>query len=168
MMQGLNPSYGLLACAATLVAFGAPSKDRTRAVLAGLLILIGWGLWVCSYGPNSPAGLLYRLGVKDIEHSDVWAMVDALTSTAILAMAYHTRWGWGLWGAIVCQIVMHGANRYGGLPYPAYLTALDALFLAQLAILFSVGGRGCADTLSAICRHGRHVLRSPRSTPGEA
>ena len=164
--MGLNPSFGLLACAAVLVACCARKDERTPAMVSGLAILITWGLYVSAWSDVSPAGVLMLTGIE-VEHVDAWALTDLVLSVVIIATAFDREWGWMLWSLIIAQIAMHVQYQRGAWDWAAYEIGLDATFLAQLAVLFWLGGRGVGDLLSNPGGHVRNVFRAARSAQAQ-
>jgi hypothetical protein len=142
--------FGVLAVGGAFFAAHAPSGERGAALGVSLILLAVWAVYVMPWvwEPASIAGVLYRLGVTSITHMHVAIAVDALASMAVLTIGAMHKWAWGIWGCFIFMLCDHATADIFGVPYYPYSRALDAAFLAQLAILYMLGGRGVFDNLS--------------------
>lgn len=135
-------------------------------MLAGLGLLVSWGLFVSAWADVSPAGVLLMAHIE-VDHATLWSITDLVLSVFILGLAFDRWWGWALWSLLVAQIAMHVQYQSGGWDWAAYEKGLDATFLAQLAVLFWLGGKGVVDHLSDIRDHVRNVFRATRSAQAQ-
>jgi len=55
---------------------------------------------------------------------------------------------------------MHALAWLNGFQYVEYETVLDACLVVQIAVLFVVGGDGCADRLFGLRDSLRHMVRA--------
>lgn len=147
--------YGLLSAAAVCMTAGAPRDERLPAFSAGLVILAGWGLFVLSWTDYAPAL------ITGLDPIDIWAFTDLMSAAAILYIARGRWWSSALWGLFCAQTILHCAHSYAGMLFAPYSTALDVLFLGQIAVLFLVGGAGCVDRLFDWYDNARDVRRPP-------
>lgn len=138
---------GLLLLGAVFFAAFAPKDQRGDAVAASLVLLFVWILYVASWTSWSPAAFLRSLTGMSVKSPDVWMYTDALAGGAVVLVAFQRWWGWALWASFVGMFVTHVAKSVGLLGFGPYSDILDGLFLAQVALLYLIGGRGVGDRL---------------------
>lgn len=156
--------YGLLTVLAVFASAGvSPKRDRVPAFWSGMIILAGWGLWTLSMRTEyGPAFWLYEIGVE-IDPVEIWGLTDFISSAAILMLARGRWWSAAIWGLLSAQVILHCCYLYAGMEFAPYATALDFLYLGQLAVLFSIGGAGSVDWISDWYGRARHVPRKARA-----
>jgi len=153
-------TFGLL-CVAALVAAAHSREDRAFAKVAGWTMLGNWMLFVMPwvYNPLSLAHLVNMAGLP-VSHEDMWALTD-LTSIFIVGYAgRHVWWAPIIWSLHMSMLAMLSVAWANSLEYIQYSAVLDVCLIVQLAVLFLVGGEGCADRLSDCWRSVRGMGRT--------
>lgn len=160
--------YGLLTVLAVFASAGVmPKRDRIPAFWSGVILLAGWGLWTLSMRTSyGPAFWLYEIGVE-VDPVEIWSLTDLISSAAILMLARGRWWSAAIWGLLCAQVVLHCCHLYAGMSFAPYATALDFLYLGQLAVLFSIGGRGCVDRLFDWYDNARNVSGKARAAQAQ-
>lgn len=146
-------TFGLL-CVAALVVAAHSREDRAFAKVAGWTVLGNWALFVMPwvYNPLSIAHLLKVAGLP-IGHEDAWALTDLASIFIIGYAGRHVWWSPIIWSLHMSMLAMLSVAWANSLEYIQYSAVLDACLIVQLAVLFLVGGEGCADHLSSLwCR----------------
>ncbi len=139
-MDGLNALFGVALLIAGLAAIAAPRHVGA----AWCLIASTWVVTVlCFDESTSPLFGLARLGIY-LSMADLSSIMDGLTAVAIINMS-RENWAVQLYAALFGQALLHAGYQYAGLPYLVYNPLLDALFLAQLAVIINAGGKGLAN-----------------------
>lgn len=159
-------TFGLL-CVAALVVASCSREDRRCIVTAASVILANWALFVLPwvYNPLSPAHLLKVIGLP-ATHEDMWALADLASLLTIAIQGRDTWWAPMIWSAYLATLTMHAVAWATALQYVDYSAVLDASLIVQLAVIFLMGGSGCADLVSR-CRRWFHDLGSgPRLVAG--
>lgn len=155
--------FGGMCVAAIIATYLArlPAEERGCAVTAAWVLAGNWLLFACAwiYAPLSPAFLLYGVGIK-VKQEDMWALVDLLSLIVVAVRTRHIWWGPLLWTPYLVTLCMHAVAWGAALEYIEYRAVLDAALLIQLAVLFTLGGGGCADRLSDMWGGLRGVVRS--------
>lgn len=154
MMPSL-PFAVLLLAAVLCSSFGG-----RRAFAIGMVIAADWVLYNApwwGYDPATAIGLRY---------TDGWAVVDLLALIAVLSIAQWRWWGFAIAGILLVQIWIY-ALIDAGVAFTPASKALDALFLAQLTVLFMAGGRGCGGCLLHLWTIFHRLLRVPGRSPCE-
>jgi hypothetical protein len=145
-------TFGVM-CVAALVVATFAREQRGFAVFAGSVILLNWALfvtpWVCN--ELSLAHLLKLVGAP-ATHEDMWALTDLLSMTALVVVGRNIWWSAILWSVYFAMLAMHAVAYINDLQYVEYKGVLNAGLIVQLAVLFVVGGDGCADYLSRCWR----------------
>lgn len=151
-------------CVAAVVVSHFAHDGRDCVVFASRVLLVNWLLfasyWI--YAPLSPAFMAYGAGQAmgldlPVKHEDMWAIADLASMIAVAVRCRHVWWGPMLWSVYMVTLCMHAVAWANGLEYLEYKAVLDASLVMQLAILFMLGGGGCADYLSAVWRRFRRV-----------
>lgn len=145
-----------------VMAFLAPKRDRRDAVAISLLLFASWVSFVLSWTDYAPSLAIERVGLS-MADVDVWALVDALAASCIIALAWDRWWGWSLWGLLIAQLVGHSLYQFGSVAFAPYSAALDALFLAQVAVFILLGGGGLGDLVSRVRSAARRHSFSPQA-----
>lgn len=145
----VNVIYGILALLMIAAAFGAPSEDRRRAVAVSVLLFANWVCFVLAWTDYKPKLVFAAVGMP-LTNIDMWALLDALAASCIIAVAYDRWWGLALWGMLVAQLAGHSLYQGGLVAYAPYSAALDALFLAQVAVFLLLGGGGIVNLVARI------------------
>lgn len=150
--------YAVLLFASVLLA----SCAGKRAFAVGMVITAVWVSYNAAWWwPSaSPAALAYLAGVE-MTHAEAWALTDLLAVIVIIPASGYRWWGFALAGVLLMQMVAYALIEAGAAFAPSSIV-LDALFLAQLAVLFMVGGKH-RDRLLLSLRGILHRLR--RSIP---
>lgn len=170
---------GLLVSASLFFALHAPACERGAAFRVSLVMATVWLVYAMPWihEPYSVAGILYRHGYHEIQYTDISVAEDAIGSMLVLVFARQHRWAWGIWACFMLMLCAHVANEGARLLLPTaadgsgYTRVLDAAFLAQLAILFMLGGRGvcirCSDFVARMRRLRRlRFVRASQASPG--
>lgn len=142
--------FGTVCAAAVVVAHMArlAPEERDCLVFAAWVLLGNWLTfsmpWV--YAPASPAFIAYSLGLH-VSNLDMWALAD-LASLLLVAIKCRNAW-WSplLWVPYLITLTMHSIAWCNQLEYIDYRAVLDASLVMQLAVIFTLGGGGCADIL---------------------
>jgi len=152
--------FGVLCVLAIAVAHCA-REERDCVVFTAWVLALNWLLfasyWI--YAPSSPAFLLYAIGIQ-VKHEDMWALADLVS---LVAVGWHCRnlwWSPLLWCVYLVTLVMHVIAWANSLQYTDYIEVLDAALIIQLAVIFMLGGGGCADLLSNCWTRLRGVGRT--------
>jgi len=150
-------TFGLL-CVAALVVAAHSREDHAFAKVAGWTVLGNWALFVMPwvYNPLSIAHLLKIAGLP-VVHEDAWALTDL---ASIFIIGYAGRYVWWspiIWSLHMSMLAMLSVAWANSLEYIQYSAVLDACLIVQLAVLFLVGGEGCADRLSDCWRDIRRM-----------
>lgn len=143
--------FGMACVAAVAVAYAArlATEERECVVFAAWVLLGNWLTfsmpWI--YAPASPAFIVYSFGLH-VRNIDMWAFAD-LACLALVAIKCHRAW-WSplLWIPYLITLTMHSIAWCNGLEYIDYRAVLDASLVMQLAVIFTLGGGGCADRMS--------------------
>lgn len=151
-------TFGAL-CLLSVIAAACAREQRRCAVLAAMVILANWVLFVMPwvYNPASPAHLLKVAGYPS-SHENMWALADLVSLCAIGWFCRDRLWAGILIGQYLGMLAMLAVAQVNGLQYVDYSMALDAALTVQLAVIFTLGGGGVSDRLSAGWRRGRSVL----------
>lgn len=134
---------------------------------AAWTLAINWLLfssfWI--YAPLSPAFLVYgageQLGIEiAVRHEDMWALADLMSLVAVSIRCRNAWWSPLLWVPYLITLTMHTIAWCNGLEYIDYRAVLDASLVIQLAVIFTLGGGGCADRMSDLWGGFRSVVQS--------
>lgn len=154
-------AYGLALLLTCAVAICAPPPDRAPAVLSGLLITTSWALY---NAPWHGWGIAKSTGMS---FPDAWSLEDTLIAAALVAtyLAHRRKWVWAIIGLMGYQVVNYQIFAWYGKPsWNAVEGSLDLAFVAQLAIIATVGGEGVGDVLDRCLGHlRRHVCHPTRA-----
>lgn len=152
--------FASLVSAAVAVAYGA-RKERDCVTFTAWVIAANWLQfampWI--YAPLSPAFIAYDMGFN-ARTEDAWAVADLLSLIAVGWKCRDVWWSPILWSVYLVTLAMHAVARYNHLMYEDYEPVLNAALAIQLAVIFSIGGGGCAEFLSDCCRRIRDVGRT--------
>lgn len=151
-----------LVIAACVCAACAQPRDRQPAVSVMNGLSIVWALYLLSFTPYPPAALFWGIGIP-LTGEHLWALIDAVLATTVLAAAWHRWWGWVVFAMLTLQQCFHAAYDVNWISFPQLSTALDLSFLVQLACFFVIGGSGVVDRLSRLVRLRGRVLHSAGS-----
>jgi hypothetical protein len=143
-------AFFFVMCVAAICVAYCAKEERDCVTFTAWALAANWVLFVTPwiYAPVSPAFLAYDLGFP-ARTEDAWAAMDLI---CLVAVGWKTRdlwWSPYLWGAYLIVLAMHAVARFNGLIYEDYEAVLDAALVIQLAVIFSLGGGGCADRLSS-------------------
>lgn len=129
-----------------------------RAFATSVVIAADWVLFNAPYwgfSPGTAVGLRY---------TDTWALTDLAALVAVLYIAQWRWWGFAIAGLLLSQIWIYALIDAGAAFAPLSIL-LDALFIAQMAVLFMVGGRHCGNSLLHIWSVLSRVLRTSLWSP---
>jgi hypothetical protein len=150
-----------VACALAIWVASCAREERDCVLFTAGVLAVNWLLfasyWI--YAPASPAFLLYAMGVQ-VRHEDTWALVDLASLVAVGWRCRNVWWSPILWSVYLVTLTMHVIARANDLMYLDYDEVLDAALIIQLAVIFMLGGGGCADRLSDCWRGVRGMGRS--------
>lgn len=155
--------FGIMCAAAVAVAHMArlATEERDCVVFAAWVLLGNWLLfstpWI--HAPLAPAFIAYELGIP-ASNSDMWAFADLASLLAVLIRCRNAWWSPLLWVPYLITLTMHSIAWCNGLEYIDYRAVLDASLVMQLAVIFTLGGGGCADRLSDLWGGFRGLVRS--------
>lgn len=150
-------TFGALCVAAVLV--GALSTNDRRCLFTAALVILGDWLLFSMWWIYAPASLPYvaeGVGLY-IRHIDAWAMIDTCALVCLIGCCWRVWWGPLLWAPTLVNLVMYAVAYANDLEYIAYQSVLDASLSVQLAVVFLIGGPGCADRVSRRWRVYRMV-----------
>lgn len=133
-----------------------------RAFAAGMAITAGWVLYNAAWWDYSPAALT---GLGSV---DIWCVTTVVLSTFILTIGWRQWWSYAMWGVFCAQMTLHCAYQFNALDWTPYSKALDALFLALLAVLYAVGGPTIVDRMLDYYHRCRDGFHSAGPTPSKA
>lgn len=153
-------TFGLL-CVAALVVAAHSREDRAFAKMAGWTVLVNWALFVMPwvYNPLSLAHLAKIAGLP-VRHEDMWALTDLASIFIVGYAGRHVWWAPIIWSLHMSMLAMLSVAWANSLEYIQYSAVLDVCLIVQLAVLFLVGGEGCADRLSDCWRSIRGMGRA--------
>lgn len=124
-------------------------EERDCLALASWVLFGNWLLfsmpWI--YAPASPAFIAYAWGLE-VSNKDMWAFADLVSLVLVAIKCRHAWWSPLLWIPYLITLTMHSIAWCNGLEYIDYRAVLDASLVVQLAVIFTLGGGGCADRLS--------------------
>lgn len=155
--------FGVACVAAVAVAYAArlTTEERDCVVFAAWVLSGNWLAfampWV--YAPASPAFIVSSLWIY-VHNSDMWAFADLASLLLVAIKCRHAWWSPLLWVPYLITLTMHSIAWCNGLEYIDYRAVLDASLVMQLAVIFTLGGGGCADRLSDLWGGFRGVVRS--------
>lgn len=142
--------FGIVCAAAVAVAHMArlATEERDCVVFAAWVLLGNWMAfsmpWI--YAPASPAFVAYSLGLR-AGNVDMWALFDLISLLLVAIKCRNAWWSPLLWIPYLITLTMHSIAWCNGLEYIDYRAVLDASLVMQLAVIFTLGGGGCADIL---------------------
>lgn len=143
--------FGIMCAVAIAVAYAArlATEERDCAVFAAWVLLGNWLAfsmpWI--YAPASPAFIASSLGIY-MPNIDMWALADLASLVAVSVRCRNAWWSPLLWVPYLITLTMHTIAWCNQLEYIDYRAVLDASLVMQLAVIFTLGGGGCADRLS--------------------
>ncbi len=140
-----------LVISACVCAACAQPRDREPAISVMNGLSSVWALYLLSFTPYPPAALFWAIGIP-LTGEHLWALIDAVLATVVVAAAWHRWWGWVIFAMLTLQQCFHAAYDIGAISFQQLSTALDLSFLVQLACFFVIGGSGAIDRLSRLVR----------------
>lgn len=156
-------TFGLM-CAVALVVAACSREDRRIATVAALVVLVNWLLFAMPWIDNdlSLAHLAKMIGMP-AKHEDAWALMDLLSLVIVAWVGRSVWWSPMVWTVYLATLAMHAVAWANGLQYEEYATVLDACLVVQIAVLFVVGGDGCAAYLSDVRDSVYDLVRTTRT-----
>lgn len=151
-----------VACVAAVGVSHFAREGRRCATTAAWVILVNWLLfvWPWVHAPSSPAFIVSEYGPYT-RQEDMWALTDLLSLVAIVWVCRGHWWSPAIWISYLCTLTVFAMAFLQGIEYTEYSVFLDAALVVQLAVIFTIGGPGCADYLSHRWHRLRGVVRSP-------
>lgn len=120
-------------------------------MFAAWVLAVNWLLfsmpWI--HAPLAPAFLAYEYGFT-FSNKDMWAVADVIALIAVMTKCRHAWWSPLLWVPYLITLTMHAIAWCNGLEYIEYRAVLDASLVMQLAVIFMLGGGGCADRVFGV------------------
>lgn len=147
-------TFGSLCTIAFLVALCA-KNDRACLTKAAGAILLGWLLFSMPW-IYAPASYAFLIGAP-ARQEDGWALFDLIGMVFVVLSCWSVWWGPLLWIPYLITLTMYAVASANHLEYNQYETVLDASLSVQLAVIFLIGGPGCADRLLDCWRSVRGV-----------
>jgi len=147
-------TFGALCTIAFLVAMCA-KDDRACLTKAAGAILLGWLLFSMPW-IYAPASYAFLIGAP-ARQEDGWALFDLAGLIVVTLCCWRVWWGPLLWSPYLITLSMYAVAYANHLEYEDYETVLDASLSVQLAVIFLIGGPGCADRLLDCWRSVRGV-----------
>lgn len=130
------------------IAVAACSRhDRPCAVKVAGILAINWLLFSLPW-IYAPASYAFLVGIP-ARQEDGWALFDLLSMMSVIVVCWRVWWAPVIWSIYLVMLSMHAVAWANGLEYIDYAAVLDAGVAVQLAVIFMVGGPGCADRLLA-------------------
>lgn len=152
--------FGVLCVASILIGAFARQDSRTLAVSGGV-IAGNWLLfsmpWI--YAPASFAFVVNAAGVS-CSQLDGWAIIELCALITLVGVCWRVWWGPMLWAPSLINLTMYAVAYANHLEYVEYQNVLDASLSVQLAVIFVLGGPGCADRVLRCWRVCRLVCAS--------
>lgn len=137
-----------VACVLAMWVASCAREERDCILFTAGALAVNWLLfasfWI--YAPLSPAFLLYDVGIQ-VKHEDMWAITDLASLVAVGWRCRNVWWSPILWSVYLVTLTMHVIAWANDLMYLDYDEVLDAALIIQLAVIFMLGGGGCADRL---------------------
>ncbi len=157
-----------VACVTAIAVAYHAREDRDLTIMVALIIAVNWLLfampWI--YAPASIAFIAYDFGLP-ARQEDGWATVDMISLMIVAWRARDAWWSPLIWSIYLVMLAMHAIAWANGLQYVEYKYVLNAALIIQLAVIFMLGGGGCADRLLSIRADLRRMVRASlaRSQP---
>jgi hypothetical protein len=166
---GLTTACGVLAAAGAFCAWCSGDRGGPSLRSFAVPFFAAWVLFASSWTQWSAASLLVQAGYP-ARSIDLWAVTDAVLGMLLVfagVVAVGEGRGVGLLGALWASYAVQGClhvayDPAGWIGWPAYEAGLNGLFLAQVALLLMIGGRGAANRILGGCRRlsGLWLLRA--------
>lgn len=150
-------SFGV-ACGLAIAVAWLSQADRRCLATSASVIGGNWLLfsmpWI--YAPASFAFVAHGFGIKASQLTG-WSIIELCTLICLIGCCWRVWWGPLLWAPTLVNLVMYAVAYANDLEYIAYQSVLDASLSVQLAVVFLIGGPGCADRVSRRWRVYRMV-----------
>lgn len=134
-----------------------------RTFATSAVIGADWVIFNAAWWDISPAALSSSMGAE-FSHTDIWALTDLAAMVAVVCIAPYRLWSFAIAGFLLLQIGIYGLLD-AGTPWSMVTVVLDALFLAQLAVLSGKGGRRCGNSLRSVWAAFSSLLLGPHRAP---
>ncbi len=134
-------------CLSSIAVAACSRHDRSCAVKVACIITLNWLLFAMPW-IYAPASYAFLVGAP-ARQEDGWALFDLLSMMAVINVCWRVWWAPVIWSIYLVMLSMHAVAWANGLEYLDYAAVLDAGVAVQLAVIFMVGGPGCADRLLA-------------------
>lgn len=141
-------TFGIL-CLLSIAVAGCARHDRACAVKVASIIAANW--LACSMPwidrDLSYSAIMHAWGLP-AKQTDGFALFDMLALMGATRVCWRAWWAPVIWSIYLIGLTMHALAWSAGLQYVDYAAVLDAGLAVQLAVIFMVGGPGCADRVS--------------------
>lgn len=121
--------------------------DRPCLVKVAYILAANWLAFSMPW-IYAPASYAFLLGAP-ARQEDGWALFDLLSMVGVITVCWRVWWAPVIWSIYLIMLTMHVVAWANGLEYVEYAAVLDTGVAVQLAVVFMVGGPGCADRLLA-------------------
>jgi hypothetical protein len=150
-----------MACVIAIAVACYAREDRDLTILVALAVAANWLLfampWI--YAPASLAFIAYDFGIP-ARQEDGWAVIDLLSLMIVAWRGRDAWWSPIIWSSYLVTLAMHAIAWANGLQYVEYKYVLNAALIIQLAVIFMLGGGGCADRLLSVRADLRRMVRA--------
>ncbi|MEH3121159.1 MAG: hypothetical protein PGN16_04130 [Sphingomonas phyllosphaerae] len=150
-------TFGLV-CLLSIAVASCARHDRACAVKVACILSVNWLLFNMPWF-YPPASYAYLVGYP-ARQEDGWALFDLVSLMFAVWACLRVWWAPVIWATYLNMLAMHAVAYTFSLQYVDYAAVLDAGLAVQLAVIFMVGGPGCADRLSACWDRIRFVGRA--------
>lgn len=155
-------TFGIL-CALSIAVAACARRDRSCATKVAGIIAANW--LACSMPwidrDLSYSAIVHAWGLPG-KQTDGFALFDLLAMAAAIQVCWRVWWAPVIWSVYLIDLTMHALAWSAGLQHVDYASVLDAGLAVQLAVIFMVGGPGCADRLSDCWVRVRSMGRAAR------
>lgn len=157
-----------VSCVTAIAVACCAREDRDLAIMVAMVISANWLLfampWI--YAPASLAFIAFDLGIP-ARQEDGWAAVDLISLMIVGWQGRDAWWSPIIWSIYLVTLAMHAIAWANELQYVEYKYVLNAALIIQLAVIFMLGGGGCADRLLSVRADLRRMVRASlaRSQP---
>lgn len=135
---------GLVTVGAILVSGLAHKEDRLRVALCAAGLHVSWVVYVMAWTPWSPAIFLSRY-VSDTDSISIWTFMNCLNAGLAIELwlrdYYLKEWLAALYALLLSACFLDVMYAYGVIQWVSFNRVADFIFVAEMAILYAVGGR---------------------------
>lgn len=138
------------------------ARERGQAMICASVLCVSWMVGLSSWTPYSIEQFL--TGEHTLStHASAWAVMDTLCAVVVLAVARFTWWGPVLFGFLFAGCLNDTLLWSGFTKWKSFSGVADAMFLAEEAVFFALGGKGASILLGRV---GRYWLSGVRRKTG--